>query len=170
VKVWTNAELCQLGVEAGLTPDEISNQGIKGKYLPESVTLIRELALYPRDMRVRMIKRAWELALAEGKEKPETQHIREAAAEMSDKGKKRLIKALINKLRGIKKPLPDAINWEELGQLQRLEVMTLLAGIERHCSMLLLSAQQPQTVDLEAEVKPSSRPASIREIPPPEKK
>ena len=54
--------------------------------------------------------RARGLALAEGKEKPETQHIREAGAELSPKGKERQIKALIEKLRGIKKALPDAIS------------------------------------------------------------
>ena len=72
------------------------------RYLPQSERLTRELAFYPPDMRVRMIE--------EGKEKPETQHIREAGAELSPKEKERQIKALIEKLRGIKKALPDAIS------------------------------------------------------------
>ena len=41
------------------------------RYLPQSERLTRELAFYPPDMRVRMMRRARELALAEGKEKPE---------------------------------------------------------------------------------------------------
>jgi hypothetical protein len=71
------------------------------RYLPQSERLTRELAFYPPDMRVRMMRRARELALADGKEKPETQHIRKAGAELSPKGKERQIKALNEKLHGI---------------------------------------------------------------------
>jgi hypothetical protein len=143
---------------------ELIDSGVEGKYLPQSERLTRELSHYPKADRAQIAKRAHHIALSEGKEKPEVHHVRDAGAEISPKGKQRLIKALIEKLRSIKKALPSAISWEDLNQLQRLEIMTLLAGIEEHCQMLIVSAQMPPTVDVETEVKKPRSRSSIREV------
>lgn len=147
---------------------ELMEEGVQKRYLPQSERLSRELSQYPKSDRARIAKRAHQMAISEGKETPEVQHIREAGAEMTERGKARLIRALIDKLRGIERSLPDAIEWDPLNQLQRFEVMTLLARIEEHASALIVQAQQPPTVDVQAEVKPAPRRASAREVPPEE--
>jgi hypothetical protein len=110
--------------------------------LPNSVRLTRELALYPKAEMQKIWQMAKQLALADGKAKPDSNTVREAAAklESSPQAVERATEALIQKIEGIDRALRVSIGWEFLGPREVARLKKALGHIVAKAAALLKSA------------------------------
>jgi hypothetical protein len=119
--------------------------------LPSSVRITRELALYPKAEMRKIWQQAQQLALAEGKAKPDSLNVREAAAQLesSPQAVERATEALIQKIEGIERALKVSIGWEFLrpGEVARLK--KALGFIVAKAAALLKSAPPEGLVEEE---------------------
>jgi hypothetical protein len=109
--------------------------------LPSSVRITRELVLYPKSEMKKIWQHAKQLALADGKNKPDSMTVREAAAELesSPQAKERATEALIQKIEGIERALKISIGWELLGPREIARLKKALGFIVAMAAALLKS-------------------------------
>jgi hypothetical protein len=110
--------------------------------LPSNVRLARELALYPKSSMSKIWQQAKQLALAEGKVRPDSNTVREAAAklESSPEATRRAIEALVQKVEGMVRALKISIGWEFMGPREVKRLKKALGLIVAQAAALLKSA------------------------------